>query len=76
MKNGFKLAPDTNDAKPRMSENSNGAMIVLGATKLSMAGLTASLARHLGRPVVDKTGVTKGLVDVIVVDRVEKPSEN
>ena len=95
-----------------MSENSNGASIVMNATKLSMSGLAASLARYLGRPVVDKTGITgdfdfdlkwspdqaldapgpsifaalqeiglrlvsmKGPVDVIVVDRVGKPSDN
>ena len=111
-KNGFKLQPDTGDAKPRMSENSNGASIVMNATRLSMSGLAASLARYLGRPVVDKTGITgdfdfelkwspdqaldapgpsifaalqeiglrlvsmKGPVDVIVVDRVGKPSSN
>ncbi len=112
VKNGFKLQPDTSDVKPRMSEISNGALIMLDATKLSMAGLAGNLARQLGRPVVDKTGVaedfdiklkwspdqavenagpsifaalqeiglrlvsTKGPVDVIVVDQVEKPSAN
>ena len=112
VKNGFKLQPDTSEGKPSMSENSNGTLIMLDAKKLSMAGLAGNLARQLGRPVVDKTGVTedfdinlkwspdqaaenagpsifaalqeiglrlvstKGTVDAIVVDRVEKPSAN
>ena len=112
VKNGLKLRPNRGDAKPRMSENSNGASIMINATKLSMSGLAASLARYLGRPVVDKTGIAgdfdfdlkwssdqaldapspsifaalqeiglrlvsmKGAVDVIVVNRVGKPSGN
>jgi uncharacterized protein (TIGR03435 family) len=111
-KNGFKLQPDTSDAKSRMSENSNGASSMMNATKLPLNGLAASLARYLERPVVNKTGIagdydfdlkwspdqaldaanpsifvalqeiglrlvsTKGPVEVISVDRVEKPSEN
>lgn len=57
VKNGFKLQPAIGDAKPRMSENSNGPLIVMKAAKLSMGGLATTLARYLGRPVVDKTGV-------------------
>lgn len=58
VKNGFKLQPDIGDAQPRMSENPNGASITINATKLSMSGLAATLARYLGRPVIDKTGIT------------------
>ena len=111
-KNGFQLQPDTRDGKSHMSENSDGASIVMNATKLPLSGLAASLARYLGRPVLDKTGIagdydfdlkwspdqamdsanpsifaalqqiglrlvsTKGPVEMISVDRVEKPSEN
>jgi uncharacterized protein (TIGR03435 family) len=95
-----------------MSTNSNGALVTLKAMKLSMADFAGSLARQMGRPVVDRTGLagdfdfdlkwsteqatdgagpsiftalqgiglrlvsTRGLVEVIVIDRVEKVSEN
>lgn len=108
----FKLQPNMSDGKSRMSENSNGASIMMNATKLPMSALAATLARYLGRPVVDKTGIagnfdfdlqwspdqamdvgspsifvalheiglqlvsTKGPVEVIAIDRVEKPSGN
>jgi uncharacterized protein (TIGR03435 family) len=111
-KNGFKLQPDTSDGKSRMSENSNGVSNMMNATKLPLSALAASLARYLGRPIVNKTGIAgdydfdlkwssdqtvdtanpsifaalqeiglrlvsgKGPVEVIFVDRVEKPSEN
>ncbi len=111
-KSGFKLKPDTSDAKPGMSDSSQGAVVVLHATKMNMFYLTRYLAQRLGRPVVDKTGIagdfdfdlkwapdqasdsvspsifaslqdiglrlvsTKGPVEVIVVDRIEKPSPN
>ncbi|HVW09363.1 MAG TPA: TIGR03435 family protein [Bryobacteraceae bacterium] len=56
-KDGFKLQPDTGDAKSRMSENSNGASSMMSATKLPLNALAAALARYLERPVVDKTGI-------------------
>ncbi|HEY4089063.1 MAG TPA: TIGR03435 family protein [Bryobacteraceae bacterium] len=58
VKGGFKLPPDTSDAKSRMSENSNAASTMMKATKLPLSGLAASLARYVGRPVVNKTGIT------------------
>lgn len=112
-KGGAKVTPHPADDRPSMSTNSNGATISFVAKKLSMADFAASLARQVGRPVVDKTGLAgnfdfdlkwsteqagmdaagpsvftslqgiglrlvagKGPIEVIVVDRIERPSEN
>ena len=111
-KNGLKVREHTGDGEPSMSTNSRSGTVSLKASRLSMKDFAGSLARQLGRPVVDNTGATgefdfdltwspdqtsndsvpsiftalqalglrlvstKGPVEGIVIDRIERPSEN
>ena len=112
-KNGPKLTPHTGTQGEGTSTNGNGRKITSSGTALSMADFADFLARHIGQPVVDATGI-KGTFDfalewskddtgeatapliftalqeqlglrlesqkvpmeVIVVDSIDKPSEN
>lgn len=115
-KTGLRLKPDDIDNKadstPAMRTNIRSGMVTFQATRISMQDFAGGLRRQVGRPVVDKTGLsgefdfdltwssdqaadgagpsiftalqelglrlvsTKGSAETIVVDRVEKASEN
>lgn len=57
-KSGSILKPDTSDTKPSISTNSRPGTVTLKATKISMQDFTGTLKRQLGRPVLDKTGLS------------------
>jgi len=111
LKGGAKLKPHAGEGKPSMSTNSNEGVVTVRDTAVSLADFAGTLARQLGRPVVDKTGLggefdidlqwsseqasdagpsvftavqtlglrlvsTRGTAEFIVVDHIEKPSEN
>ena len=111
-KNGPKLAPHTSPRGQGTSSQSNNGINHMTGTDLTMANFSDFLARHLDRPVVDRTSIegrydvkmdwskegmdstlptlfsalqeqlglrlesTKGPVEMLVVDSVDKPSEN
>ncbi len=111
-KDGLRITPHTGAGEPSMSSNGGSGMVTLKATRLSLADFAATLARQVGRPVLDRTGVrgefdfnlqwspeqapdsgspsiftalqplglrlisTKGPVEIVVIDYVEKPSDN
>ncbi len=56
-KDGLRLRPHTGGGEPSMSTNSGSGTVTLRATRLSLPDFAASLARQVGRPVVDATGV-------------------
>ena len=111
-KGGARLKPAAGSGEPSMSTNSRSGTVTLHATKIAMKDFAAILARQMGRPVVDQTGMagefdidlkwsadqaadqaapsvfaalqglglrlasTRGMVEIIAIDRVERPSEN
>jgi uncharacterized protein (TIGR03435 family) len=110
--NGPKLESHTGSDETFTSMNSHAGIITLKAKRISMEDFAYSLRRQLGRPVIDRTGLTgefdldltwsseqaadsnepsvftalqkiglrlvsmKGPVEMIVIDEVEKASEN
>jgi uncharacterized protein (TIGR03435 family) len=110
-KGGLKAKPHAGELTPSMSTNSNSGVVTFKASKASMKDLAAALTRQVGRPVIDRSGVTgdfdfnlewssdqaaepgtsvfsalqtlglrlvpaKGPADFIVIDHVERASEN
>lgn len=112
-KGGAKMKPSSADEPSSMTINSNGLLVSFTASRLSMVDFAGGLARQVGRPVVDRTGLAgsfdfdlkwsteqagadasapsiftalqeAGLrlvagnepADVLVLDRIERPSEN
>ena len=112
MKNGPKPKPHKGDGEPFTNTTATAGTVTLKANKITMEDFAYSLRRELGRPVIDRTGLTgefdfdltwssgqvadtnepsvftalqklgfrlvsmKGPVDMIVIDGVEKASEN
>lgn len=111
MKGVSKVKPHTGEGTPSTSTNSRSGVVTLRASKHSMQDFAAALARQVGRPVIDKTGLTgefdfnlewssdqaaeagpsvftalqtlglrlvstKGPAEFIVIDHIEKASEN
>jgi len=111
-KSGSKVKAHTGEGEPSMSNNARQGTMALKATKISMRDFAGNLTRHVGRTVVDNTGLkgdfdislewaadqtgegaspsiftalqelglrlvsTKGTVDTIVIDHIEKVSGN
>lgn len=118
-KGGEKIAPSAGDpnSPPSENENSNGGMVTMRMTNMSMGEFAPDLAYFAGRPAVDQTGLAgrydfqmkwtadeskapadgsappglftaiqeqlglklepaKAPVEVLIIDSVERPSEN
>jgi uncharacterized protein (TIGR03435 family) len=57
MKGGSKLKPHTGDGKQSMSTNSRAGVVTVTDRKVSLPDFAGTLARQVGRPVIDKTGL-------------------
>jgi uncharacterized protein (TIGR03435 family) len=113
LKDGVKLKPDPEDARPSMSVNASDVMVTLSGRRVSMADFAGTMQKRVGRPIEDHTGLpgnydidlkwsteragidtalpsvftalqdvglrlvpAKGPVEMVVVDGIERASEN